>query len=251
MKRIGPSFETNPIYFVRNYGLYHICFPDAVPSGIGSFSVLGESCIVNSDYYPDESTYKEYTAQQTHRYYLMWLMLVCYSLGIIFLFLTMVIGICACWKQRSNRLGLTTVFIFLGILFLACVALLWHAILYYEHNAIKISGYPFTWDTSLKQSSRHSYGFAYIVFMASCALLIFAGLSFGVSWYLVKKNKDDELDKHAAYLHYVNTPDKALMPYGSYGSPYGGTVGPYYQNYYSQYPTMSNNNYYGYLTYGH
>jgi hypothetical protein len=41
------------------------------------------------------------------------------------------------------------------------------------------------------------------------------------------------------------------MPYGTYGSPYGGTVGPYYQNYYSQYPTMNNSSYYGYLTYGH
>lgn len=43
--------------------------------------------------------------------------------------------------------------------------------------------------------------------------------------------------------------DKAMMPY-SYGSPY--SVGPYgYQGYYSQYPTMSGNSYYGYLTYGH
>jgi uncharacterized membrane-anchored protein len=248
MKRIGSSFETNPIYFVRNYGLYHVCFPDNIPSGIGSFSLLGENCIVNGDYYPNESAYKEYTPQQTHRYYLMWLMLACYFLAIVFLFLTMIVGIAACWKQRSKRLGLTTVFIFLGILFLACVALLWHFIIYYEHNAIKMPGYPFTWDTSLKQSSKYSYGMGYMIFMASCVLLIFAGLSFAVSWYYVKKSKDDEFDKQAAYLHYVNTPDKAIMPY-SYGSPYG--VGTYYPNYYSQYPTMNNNSYYGYLTYGH
>jgi NADH:ubiquinone oxidoreductase subunit 3 (subunit A) len=251
MKRIGPSFETNPIYFVRNYGLYHICFPDTVPSGIGSFSFWGESCIINSDYWPNEAAYKEYTTQQTQRYYLMWIMVICYGIAIVLLFLTMIVGIFACCKEKSRRMGLTTVLLFLAILFLACVALLWHFIIYYEHNAIKISGYPFTWDTSLKQSSRYSYGIAYMVFMASCVVLIFAGLSFGVSWYYVKKDKDDELEKHAAYLHYVNTPEKAVMPYGTYGSPYGGTVGPYYQNYYSQYPTMNNSSYYGYLTYGH
>ena len=93
----------------------------------------------------------------------MWLMLACYALAIIFLLLTMAFGVSACWKQKSRRLGVTTVLLFLGsmfvkgeqnllnhfftVLFLACVALLWHFILYYEHNAIRMPSFPSSWDT--------------------------------------------------------------------------------------------------------
>ena len=34
IKKLESSFEHNPIYFSRNIGLYYICFPDRVPSGL-------------------------------------------------------------------------------------------------------------------------------------------------------------------------------------------------------------------------
>ncbi|VDP10690.1 unnamed protein product [Heligmosomoides polygyrus] len=79
--RLRDAFVRNVNYFSRNYGLFQICFPDSVPSDIGSFSKYGSPCIDNADYFPVEAVQENYSSQQTQRLYFMRANVATYVLG--------------------------------------------------------------------------------------------------------------------------------------------------------------------------
>ncbi|EJW83700.1 hypothetical protein WUBG_05392, partial [Wuchereria bancrofti] len=81
--RLKDNVVRNPLYFSRSYGLFLVCFSDAVPSDIGSFSKFGSPCIWNDDYHPSDAAYEKYDSLQTYRYYAMWGAAILYLLGLV------------------------------------------------------------------------------------------------------------------------------------------------------------------------
>jgi hypothetical protein len=86
--RYGRHINTDPLFYSRNQGITHICFPDLVPNGflppppnlehyqtimylfnhqfaaIGSYSKFGSVCITNTDFWPDAAQTQRYNGAQ-------------------------------------------------------------------------------------------------------------------------------------------------------------------------------------------
>lgn len=104
------------IYFSRNYGLYLICFPDAVPSGricasfiptrsiagSNSFSKLGNNCLLNRDFFPDEPTRNRYNVVQIQRMHFIRATVVTYFAGLALGFFALLTGAIGCFKTSAK-----------------------------------------------------------------------------------------------------------------------------------------------------
>jgi len=249
-KKIGDSFLRNPIYFTRTYGLYHICFPNNVPTDIGSYTYLTSTCIQNPDLTPQSAVYEKYNSNQKLRYYALTGTLVCFLLGVACLMISMFIGIISCWSQRTRYIKMTGGVLGFALFFFVAAMVLFHLVQHLEINVLKTPPFIGSWDSSLRQATDSKYGLSYYGYWIGLGFLAATEIFFIWATYTIHWERDAAFEnKHQAYLQYMGA-DKAVMPY-SYGGPYGITPYGYPGGYYSQYPTMSGNSYYGYLTYGH
>ncbi|KAE9555645.1 hypothetical protein FO519_001116 [Halicephalobus sp. NKZ332] len=249
-KKIGDSFLRNPIYFTRTHGLYHICFPNNVPTDIGSSTYLTSTCIENPDLYPQSAVYEKYNSNQKFRFYALRAILVFFLLGLASLGIAMVIGIISCWSQRTRYVKMTGIVLIVAIFFFIATLCLFHLVEYWEFSVLKTSPFIGSWDPSLRQSTEYKHGLSYYGYWIGLVFLSISDICFFLAVSAIHKERDAAFEnKHQAYLQYMGA-DKSVMPY-SYGGPYGMNPYGYPGGYYSQYPTMSGNSYYGYLTYGH
>jgi len=240
----------DPLYFSRNYGLVHVCFPDNVPSEIGSFSKFGSPCVVNPDYFPEGAVRERYSSLQTQRLWYLRASVFFYLIGLIVIALCLLVGIVGCYKRSASVTRATAIFLFFAVLFLLISISLWHYVNYMERRMLDMPPFFRSWDSFLKQHTRISFGWSYIVAWVGIGFLLFAAIFLLLSWRAIKTEEERVYEgKHAAYFQQYY--DKSLVPVSSYG-PYGGGGGGYASGYpyYGQqqfYPS----NYYGYMTYGH
>uniref|UniRef100_A0A0K0E0V9 MARVEL domain-containing protein n=1 Tax=Strongyloides stercoralis TaxID=6248 RepID=A0A0K0E0V9_STRER len=248
------SVTHNPLYYSRSNGLFHICFPDDVPSGIGSYSKFGSICITNNDYFPDNIIRENFNDKQVERLYFMRTTVILYSIGLIFITFCFIIGFFGCWKRSTKYIMITAIMMIFSVLFLSAAMISWHYVLYLERNVLDIQPFYKAWEPILKQATKFSIGWSYLVSWIGIGFVLFAGI-FMLCSHKAMKNEDEKAfeSKHNAYMM-ANYYDKAAMvPYG-YGtySGYGGGAFPttYYNTYVPQIPPPINNHY-GYMTYGH
>ncbi|VDM39006.1 unnamed protein product [Toxocara canis] len=116
--RLKDNVVHNPLYFSRSYGLFLVCFPDAVPSDIGSFSKFGSPCIWNGDYHPSDIAYEKYSNLQLYRYYAMWGAALLYLLGLAVFAVCSIMGMIGCWRRSTKFVLATALFmLFSGLPF--------------------------------------------------------------------------------------------------------------------------------------
>ncbi|VDO35820.1 unnamed protein product [Haemonchus placei] len=142
--RLKDAFVRNVNYFSRNYGLFQICFPDSVPSDIGSFSKYGSPCIDNTDYFPVEAVQENYSSQQTQRLYFM----------------------------RANVA--TYVLVLLFAVSMAC----WHYVNYLERAVLEMSPFYKSWEPILKSTTRFNFGWSLVVAWVGILFILFASVFF-------------------------------------------------------------------------
>jgi len=249
--RLKDVIAKDPLYFSRNFGLIHICFPDAVPSDIGSFGKFGSPCVVNPDYFPDGLVRERYNNLQMQRMWYMRASAVAYILGLVTITLCLLIGIVGCYKRSAKITRATAIFLFFAVLFLLISISLWHYVNYMERRMLDVQPFFRSWEQILRQTTRISFGWSYVVAWVGIGFLLFAAIFLLLSWRAIKAEEDRVYEgKHAAYFQQYY--DKSLVPV-SYG-PYGGQGG-YAAGYYPPSPYFGAqyhpSNYYGYMTYGH
>jgi len=258
--QIREQFLTDPLYFSRNYGLVHICFPDQVPTAIGSYSKFASVCITNPDYLPDASSLERYNSVQTQRLWFMRSMVVVYVIGLCLCALSMLVGIFGCYKRSPNLILVTALILTLAVLSLFTSMMFWHLVNYYERKVLTVAPFYTSWTQVLKQTTRISYGWSYSIAWAGIMALIFADVSLYYSKCAIKAEEESMYEnKHAAYFQQYygggggigTNSEKSLVPsvsYGGapYGNPYGSIYGVYGppSAYYGQYAAPGG--YYGY-----
>ncbi|KAI6233833.1 hypothetical protein M3Y99_00875200 [Aphelenchoides fujianensis] len=222
------------IYFSRNYGLYLVCFPDAVPSGSNSFSKLGNNCLLNRDFFPDETTRNRYNVVQIQRMHFIRATVVTYFAGLALGFIALLTGAIGCFKTSAK---VTLCAGFVPRILMAVGMVLWHYVQYTERRVLNVHPFYQTWEPVLKQNTSLNYGYSYILAWFGIGLTIVAALC------LIRRKEGIYDSKHAAYYQQY---DKSIVPYS------GGQFGTYEiyptQNYYGQqqfYPTMGAPHYYG------
>ncbi|KAK0397621.1 hypothetical protein QR680_002194 [Steinernema hermaphroditum] len=238
------KYDRDQRYYSRNIGLFHICFPDTIPSGSGSFAKFGSHCVVrNSDYFPAEAIRQNWGYTQNYGLYMLRTSTLSYGIGLICIVLSLLIGLFACWKQSTKLVVWTAALMALGVLFCTMFIGTWFAQRYWEseHN---VDPFFRSWEPIVKGATKIAYGWSMGIFIVGLAFLVIATLCMFFARFAMKREEDKSLNMKAGAYMMNNYYDKSMMPfYGTYGNAY-----PSYPAYYSQYATMPSN--YGYLTYG-
>ncbi|VDK43114.1 unnamed protein product [Anisakis simplex] len=266
------SVVHNLLYFSRSYGLFLICFPDAVPSGttlmlvlllsptashvrrevahnIGSFSKFGSPCVWNSDYHPSDIAFEKYNSLQLYRYYAMWGAAVLYLLGLAVFAVCSVMGMIGCWRRSTKFVLATALFMLFSVMFLAGSMACWHLVSYLERHVLEVSPFYKSWEPILKQTTRFNYGWSYVISWVGIGFVLLACSFMLLSYKKIKEEEEQAFEaKHGGYMM-PNVYDKssAVMPY-AYGT-YGGYGYP--SPYYGQFGPAGSAPYYGYMTYSH
>jgi uncharacterized membrane protein len=243
MARLKDRYTKDKLYFPRTYGLFHICFPEGVPSGIGSFAKVTQTCVLNEDYFPDDITRSRYNEAQTLRMWIMRLNIISYVVGVIILFVALIVSVFGCYKQSTRATMSTALLLIVSVLILLCSMACFHYVSYLE-NTLTTAPFYKTWEPVLRQATRQNYGWTYVLAWVGIGCVAFSAVFFVASYMALKRERLNELEsKHQAYY---NNYEKSMLPYQT--APYG-TYNMYPAPYYGQYPMA--NSYYGYMTYGH
>ncbi|KAI1725624.1 PMP-22/EMP/MP20/Claudin tight junction domain-containing protein [Ditylenchus destructor] len=246
--RLKDASVTNPLYFTRTYGKIHICFPEDVPSEIGSFSKFGGACITNPDYFPDAEQRDRYNAVQIQRLWFMRAEVVSYIAGVCIIALCLLCGIVGCYRRSAKMTLATALFLFFAVLFLVVSMALWHYVDYIERRLLEVPPFYRSWEQILRQTTRINFGWSYIVAWVGIGFIFFAAIFLLFSYKAIKDEEEQIYEsKHAAYFQQYY--DKSLVPVSYGGNPYGYGYYPPPSTYYGH-PSYGPSNYYGYLSYG-
>ncbi|KAK6766380.1 hypothetical protein RB195_025968 [Necator americanus] len=242
--RLKDAFVRNVNYFSRNYGLFQICFPDSVPSDIGSFSKYGSPCIDNTDYFPVEAVQENYSSQQTQRLYFMRANVATYVLGLGVVVVCLAIAGIGCARQSRKAFMFTGVGLLLTVLLFAVSMACWHYVNYLERAVLEMAPFYKSWEPILKSTTRFNFGWSLVVAWVGILFILFASVFFICSASRLKKEEEKALSaKHGAYMMNNYYDKGAMVPYGY--NTYAG-----YGNYPYGYGGQYSNGYYGYMTYG-
>ncbi|PAV64116.1 hypothetical protein WR25_01492 [Diploscapter pachys] len=240
--RLQTAFGHNLLYFSRTYGLFQICFPDTVPSDIGSFSKFGSPCIENQDYFPPSTKQENYTTAELQRLYLLRASVILYCLGILFVLICLIIGVFGCWKRSPKLILATSLMLLFAVLFLASGMALWHYVNYMERYVLETDPFYKSWEPILKLVTRFNFGWSYVVSWIGITFLLLATIFMLISYKAIKNEEDMALTaKHGPYIM-PNYYDKgAMVPYGyntMYSTGYNYPYTPHYgTGYYGSYMT--------------
>ncbi|KAI1732117.1 PMP-22/EMP/MP20/Claudin tight junction domain-containing protein [Ditylenchus destructor] len=246
--RLKDASVTNPLYFTRTYGKIHICFPEDVPSEIGSFPKFGSACITNPDYFPDAEQRDRYNAVQIQRLWFMRAEVVSYIAGVCIIALCLLCGIVGCYRRSAKMTLATALFLFFAVLFLVVSMALWHYVDYIERRLLEVPPFYRSWEQILRQTTRINFGWSYIVAWVGIGFIFFAAIFLLFSYKAIKDEEEQIYEsKHAAYFQQYY--DKSLVPVSYGGNPYGYGYYPPPSTYYGH-PSYGPSNYYGYHSYG-
>ncbi|KAF1747389.1 hypothetical protein GCK72_023851 [Caenorhabditis remanei] len=243
--RLQNALGHNIIYFSRNFGLFNLCFPDTVPQDIGSFIKAGSICIWNNDFMVPESKKEHFSNNEIYRHYAAKATIVGYLIGIVFVVLSFIMGLIGCWNRSKKFIMGTGILMILAALSMSIAMLLWHYVAYSERYTLNVEPYYQSWEPVLKLTSRHNYGWSYIVSWIGIGSIVLASIFFFFAYLAVKKEEENALTaKHGAYMmpNYYDKGAGAIVPYN-----YNTYAGYGNYPYYNQYNTAG---YYGYMTYG-
>ncbi|VDL71024.1 unnamed protein product [Nippostrongylus brasiliensis] len=196
--RLKDAFVRNVNYFSRNYGLFQICFPDSVPSDVGSFSKYGSPCIDNSDYFPVEAVQENYSSQQTQRLYFMRANVsvllssvlqslesdvpdnrVRHSCSLESVFFSQV------YFENFGYIVDVPALILLFAVSMAC----WHYVNYLERAVLEMAPFYKSWEPILKSTTRFNFGWSLVVAWVGILFILFAAVFFICSASRLKVKK--------------------------------------------------------------
>ncbi|VDD87024.1 unnamed protein product [Enterobius vermicularis] len=245
--------EAKSFFYVAIYGVYAIFERNWLKAknyflDIGSFSKFGSPCIWNRDYHPSDEVFEKFNSHQTYRYYAMWGAAILYLLGLATFLVCSIFGMIGCWR-RSTKIVLTTALLMLfSVMFLAGSMACWHLVNYLERHVLDVPSFYKSWEPILKQATKFSYGWSYIVSWAGIGFILLASTFMLLSYKKIKEEEERAVEvKHAPYMvsnYYDKTSAMVPYAYGTYG--YGAGA---YPPYYGQYMNTLSNGYYGYMTY--
>ncbi|CAI2356658.1 unnamed protein product [Caenorhabditis sp. 36 PRJEB53466] len=243
--RLQNAFGHNILYFSRNFGLFNLCFPDTVPQDIGSFNKMGSPCIWSNEFMVQDAKKEHFSNSETWRHYAAKGTIIAYLAGIVFVVLSFIVGLIGCWNRSKRFIMITGVLLILAGLFMSFAMVLWHYVAYSERHTLDVEPYYKSWEPVLKLTSRHNYGWSYIISWIGIGFTVIGSACMFFAYSAVKKEEEMALSaKHGAYLM-PNYYDKGtIVPtYNNYNTYAGYGTYPYY----NQYNTAG---YYGYMTYG-
>lgn len=219
-------------FYTRTRGLFRNCYPKERPpvSAVEIYLSPIETHCSNIDYFPTIEAGSD--SEETTRLHLargVIVLFVLSFLSVIFAFFT---GLSGCWRRSAGAITATAILMLTSCLLASGAMGLWHTVEFFEKEKVVGEEYFQLWPSILKENTRISYDWSYIVAWAAVACQLIAAILLSGSAVCLRSEREKEEQLNLQYLMPVY-PQKTAYPYPPYpqqmyttGAFYGSQYGP-------------------------
>ncbi|XP_055388119.1 uncharacterized protein LOC129616494 [Condylostylus longicornis] len=225
-------------YYTRTRGLFRYCYPKDRPPANRIHIYLSpvETHCSNINYFPEEEKEQLPNDDAISRLHLARSCIALFILSFVVVFCAFWTGLSGCWKRSSGAIT-ATAFLMLSACLLASGAMgLWHTVEFFEKEKVVGEDYYQQWNTILKDSTKISYDWSYIVAWAGVGFSLLSSILLSGAAICLKseRGKEDQLNlqylmpvysqKQTAYPAFAGYPQPQMYPNAYF---HGSQYGPY------------------------
>ncbi|KAG4068711.1 hypothetical protein HA402_002402 [Bradysia odoriphaga] len=236
------SINSKYFYYTRTRGLFRICYPKERPptSSVDIYLSPVETHCSNIDYFPNNNDDKPPTSNDdsTARLHLARSCIALFILSFLAVFCAFWTGLSGCWKRSAGSITATAILMLMACLLAAGAMGLWHTVEFFEKEKVVGEEFYQQWNSILRDNTRVSYDWSYIVAWAGVASSLVAAILLSGAAVCLRSEREKEDQLNLQYLMPVYPQKQAPYPYPGYPQPQPMYPGPYYHG--SQYGPYNN-----------
>lgn len=236
------SINSKYFYYTRTRGLFRICYPKERPpqSSVEIYLSPVETHCSNIDYFPNNNDDKPPTSNDdsTARLHLARSCIALFILSFLAVFCAFWTGLSGCWKRSAGSITATAILMLMACLLAAGAMGLWHTVEFFEKEKVVGEEFYQQWNSILRDNTRVSYDWSYIVAWAGVASSLVAAILLSGAAVCLRSEREKEDQLNLQYLMPVYPQKQAPYPYPGYPQPQPMYPGPYYHG--SQYGPYNN-----------
>ncbi|XP_058128911.1 transmembrane protein 235 [Anopheles ziemanni] len=234
------SFNNRLIYYTRTRGLFRYCYPKERPpaSSVQIYLSPVETHCSNIDYFPAAEEQKEsdsFTDDIMTRLHLARSVIAAFILSFVVIFCAFWTGLSGCWKRSAGAITATAILMLTACLLAAGAMGLWHTVEFFEKEKVVGEDYYQQWNNALRDNTRLSYDWSYIVAWAGVACSLLASILLSGAAVCLRGEREREEQLNLQYLMPVYPQKQPPYPYGGFPQPqlypqpyyHGSQYGPY------------------------
>ncbi|XP_055712633.1 transmembrane protein 235 [Phlebotomus papatasi] len=227
-------------FYTRTRGLFRICYPKERPpsSSVEIYLSPVETHCSNIDYFPTNNEDKVVAPNDDSmaRLHLARTCIALFILSFVAVFCAFWTGLSGCWKRSAGAITATAILMLCACLLAAGAMGLWHTVEFFEKEKVVGEEFYQQWSTVLRDNTRISYDWSYIVAWAGVASSLVAAILLSGAAVCLRSEREKEEQLNLQYLMPVYPQKQPPYPYGAgypqpqiYPGPYyhGSQYGPY------------------------
>ncbi|CAO1419021.1 unnamed protein product [Diamesa serratosioi] len=241
-QQLVEQYSTKYYYYTRTRGLFRICYPKERPpsSAVEIYLSPIETHCSNIDYFPgDLGSGGLDDADAITRMHLARSVIALFVLSLLAVICAFFTGLSGCWKRSAGAITATAILMLTACLLAAGAMGLWHTVEFFEKEKAVGAEFYQEWANILKDNTRISYDWSYIVAWAGVACSLIAAILLSGSAVCLRSEREKEEQLNLQYLMPVYPQKQPPYGYPPHGYPqqqvypppgpyaYGNQYGPY------------------------
>lgn len=234
------AFNNRLIYYTRSRGLFRYCYPKEKPpaSAVQIYLSPVETHCSNIDYFPqteEDKSSPSFNEDIMARLHLARSVIAAFVLSFVAIFCAFWTGLSGCWKRSAGAITATAILMLTACLLAAGAMGLWHTVEFFEKEKVVGEDFFQSWTTVLRDNTRISYDWSYIVAWAGVASSLLASILLSGAAVCLRGEREKEEQLNLQYLMPVYPQKQPPYPYGGFPQPqlypqpyyHGSQYGPY------------------------
>ncbi|EDS26116.1 conserved hypothetical protein [Culex quinquefasciatus] len=199
------AFNNRLIYYTRSRGLFRYCYPKEKPpaSAVQIYLSPVETHCSNIDYFPqteEDKSSPSFNEDIMARLHLARSVIAAFVLSFVAIFCAFWTGLSGCWKRSAGAITATAILMLTACLLAAGAMGLWHTVEFFEKEKVVGEDFFQSWTTVLRDNTRISYDWSYIVAWAGVASSLLASILLSGAAVCLRGEREKEEQLNLQYL---------------------------------------------------